>query len=77
MKTPIIPITYEQWKHCITVECGIPLTRDFVEARLAVWRDDTQEEVQRFIKLYGLAHLKSIRQWFEQALAQINAGNPP
>ncbi|NOT85745.1 MAG: TonB-dependent receptor [Methylococcaceae bacterium] len=31
-----IPQTYVAWRHCITVDCGIPLTFDFVNARIAV-----------------------------------------
>jgi hypothetical protein len=26
----MIPRTYAQWRHCITVECGIPLSADFI-----------------------------------------------
>jgi threonine dehydrogenase-like Zn-dependent dehydrogenase len=29
----MIPKTYAQWRHCITVECGIPLSADFIAQR--------------------------------------------
>lgn len=70
MKTPVIPQTYEQWHHCITVECGIPLTRVFAEERLAVWSNPGADERRRFEQLYGSAHLAHVRQWFAQALEQ-------
>jgi hypothetical protein len=36
MKTPVVPQTYGQWRHGITVECGIPMTCAFAEERLAL-----------------------------------------
>lgn len=71
MKTPVIPQTYEQWRHCITVECGIPLTRAFVEDRLAVWANPAADETRRFEQLYGAAHRERVRQWFAQALTKL------
>lgn len=55
MNSPF-PENYEQWKHCITVDCGIPLTPEFVAQRLNVWRNETLEETARFRKLYGDDH---------------------
>jgi len=62
-----IPQSYEQWQHCITVECGLALTPDFIKERLAVWRDDRADETQRFRRLYGDAHWRAVTGWFEQA----------
>ncbi len=67
MTSPMIPLTYEQWHHCITVECGIALTRAFVEERLAALRAPVGEEGRRFAQLYGETHLQRVRAWFEQA----------
>jgi hypothetical protein len=69
--SPVIPETYAQWHHCITVECGIALTRAFADERLAVWRDPTHEETRRFERIYGAAHRERVLQWFERARAQI------
>jgi len=63
----MIPRTYAQWQHCITQECGIPLTADFVAQRLAVWRDSQTQETQHFRRLYGDAHWQAVIGWFEQA----------
>ncbi len=29
-----VPGSYSEWHHCITQECGIVLTKDFIENRL-------------------------------------------
>ena len=70
MKTPVIPQTDEQWRHCITVECGIALTAAFAQERLAVWSNPAADETRRFEQLYGQDHLARVRQWFAQALEQ-------
>ncbi|MEM1175522.1 MAG: hypothetical protein AAGI27_11985 [Pseudomonadota bacterium] len=62
-----IPETYEHWHHCITVECGIPLTTEYIAKRLATWRDESAEETARFRKTYGDAHWRSVISWFERA----------
>jgi len=64
----MIPRTYEQWRHCIEHDCGIRLTTDFVQERLAVYADATHTETKRFTELYGDNHLKNIIQWYTQAL---------
>lgn len=66
MSSPF-PQTYEQWHHCITVECSIPLTTEFVTRRLAVWRDEKSAETARFRRLYGDAHWQAVVAWFERA----------
>ncbi|MEM1402713.1 MAG: hypothetical protein AAGG55_05230 [Pseudomonadota bacterium] len=72
MSSPI-PQNYDEWQHCITVECGIPLTQEFVTQRLAVWRDESLEETRRFKKLYGDAYLQSVVGWFEEAERRLAA----
>ena len=71
MSSPF-PQTYEQWRHCITVECSIPLTMEFVTRRLAVWRDETSAETARFRRLYGDAHWQAVIGWFEHAEHQLS-----
>lgn len=67
MMTSPIPQNYEEWRHCITVECGIPLTAGFITERLAIWRDENSEESRRFSKLYGDQYRLAVIGWFEQA----------
>ncbi|MFT3719735.1 hypothetical protein [Pseudorhodoferax sp.] len=69
----LIPKTYDQWHHCITVECGLALTRTFIAQRLAVWRNAQSEETLRFRRLYGDQHWKSVMAWFEQASLEPDA----
>ena len=63
----MIPRTYAQWRHCITVECGILLSADFIAQRLAVWRNLQLEETLRFRRLYGDAHWQAVQRWLVQA----------
>jgi len=67
MKTPVIPQTYAQWRHCIEVECGIPLEPNFIQARLSVLCDPAHDETRRFASLYGQDHARSVLAWFQQA----------
>jgi len=62
-----VPQTYEQWRHCITVECALALTPAFVKERLGVWRNAKAEETTRFRQRYGDVHWQAVVGWFEQA----------
>lgn len=70
MRSPF-PENYEQWHHCITVDCGIDITPDFVSQRLAVWRNADNQETQRFADLYGDDYLQAVIGWFEKAAAEL------
>jgi len=59
--------TYEDWKYCITVSCGIPLTSDYIEKRIARLRDPSDYHTQQFVKTYGDEHLRRVTGWFEKA----------
>jgi len=59
--------SYEEWKHCITVSCDIPLTPDFVEKRLEALRNSADLHTRKFIDSWGEAHLARVIGWFEQA----------
>ena len=63
--------TYDDWKHCITVLCGIPLTSAYVEDRLAALRDHADHGTQKFIAAWGEAHRERVIGWFEQAEREI------
>jgi hypothetical protein len=63
----MIPQNYEQWRHCITVSCKIPMTRDYVSERLVVWANPDHEESLRFRKLDGQRHYQNVLAWFRQA----------
>lgn len=71
MKYDVVPETYDHWRHCITVECGIPLTSEFVAQRLGVWMDEESEQTVRFRRLYGDAHWLKVIGWFERAKSEL------
>ena len=66
MSSPF-PRTYEEWHHCITVDCDIPLTQAFITERLNVWRNAEAQETKRFVDLYGEPYLSEVIGWFERA----------
>ena len=63
----MIPETYERWRHCITVDCGLELTPTYIDARIAELRDPKAYRTQRFIEHYGEAHRARVISWFERA----------
>lgn len=62
-----LPTNYEEWLHCITVKCGIKLSKSFLESRLTVYLDCENLETKKFIELYGDEHLRCIVMWLTQA----------
>ena len=64
--------TYDDWKHCITVLCRIPLTPDYVEQRLAALRNPDDHGTQKFTATWGEAHLARVTGWFEQAKRELH-----
>lgn len=70
----MIPKTYPQWYQCITKECGIPVTREFISNRLAVFEDPRNQETRRFVSLYGQPHLDNIIRWFKKAGEELSQG---
>ena len=63
----VIPTSYEQWRNCIEVRCGIPLTTEYVAKRLAELQDQKDVKTREFAKLYGANHLQQIIHWFRRA----------
>ena len=67
MMEDVIPRNYEEWKHCITVECGIPLSIEFVEERITALQDIRDFKTKQFLDLYGERYLNQVLVWFSQA----------
>lgn len=61
------PETYERWRRCITVDCGLELTPAFIDSRLAELRDLGAHRTRRFVECYGERHRTSVIAWFERA----------
>ncbi|MBL56487.1 MAG: hypothetical protein CMP61_04785 [Flavobacteriales bacterium] len=62
----MIPQNFQQWHKCITQDCKIQLTKEFVEKRLSVYMDTNHSETIRFRKLYGDHHLSNVINWLQQ-----------
>ena len=60
--------SYEEWKHCIEVKCGIPLTQTFVHNRIEELNDTTNKHTAEFTKLYGEEYKQLILFWFTQSI---------
>ena len=71
MMTSPFPQNFEEWKYCITVECGIPLSASFITQRLSVWRNESHEETRRFRQRFGDNYWRSVIGWFAEAERQL------
>ena len=59
--------TYNEWKHCTTQLCGIPLTSNYIEKRITELSDPNNHHTKKFVESWGEEHLKRVIGWFEQA----------
>lgn len=64
--------TYEDWKHCITEICKVPLTQEFVATRLRELRDIQDYNTKKFIGSWGERHRRRVVAWFEQAETELS-----
>lgn len=67
----LIPLTYAQWRECITIKCRVRLTRAYLEDRIASLADPETNENRGFRRLYGEAHFEAVRRWFQKALDEL------
>ena len=58
---------YEEWKHCITVMCGIPLTSEYIDKRIMELNDLNDFRTTQFVQTWGEPHREQTLKWFEQA----------
>ena len=66
MKSSIIPQNFEEWRHCILVECGLELTSTFIDERISALKNDGDYYTQQFIQSYGKQHYSKVLAWFKQ-----------
>lgn len=67
MKKQLIPETYEQWHHCITVLCKQPLTPEYINTRIKALINLNDCTTQKYVELYGEQQRLKTIQWFEKA----------
>lgn len=70
MHDELFPRHYEAWKYCITEKCGIKLTKEYVEERLAALSNDNSEERKKFIEKFGLDWTNKIVNYFNNARSE-------
>jgi hypothetical protein len=63
----MIPHPYTDWSHCITVDCGIQLTMEYIRERLEELRNPGHSKTIEFTSLYIQQHTENVIRWFEQA----------
>jgi hypothetical protein len=67
----MIPANYAEWRQCIEVSCGLRLTAEFIQERLAALRNPADAYTRAFTSKYGAAYLQQVISWYEQALASV------
>lgn len=75
MKQSLTLNSYEDWRRCITVLCGIPLTSSYIQQRLAALRDPADSTTKRFVAIWGEHHRLRVIHWFEQAQRDVGTSN--
>ncbi len=66
----LFPSDYASWRYCIEVKCGLALTPEFLQARIAILGDPRHEEALRFASLYGGSYREQVLAWFRRAAAE-------
>ena len=67
MTTSVIPQNYEEWRHCIIVECGLELTQDYIDQRITALNDPKDHYTQQFLRKYGAEYHQQVLNWFAMA----------
>lgn len=69
--------TYQDWRHCIEVQCGIPLTADYVAERIRMLSDTTCAQTTKFVTTWGEPHRQRVLEWFRKAASELGAPPKP
>jgi hypothetical protein len=67
--------SYADWRTCIEHYCGIRLTRDFIDTRIAELSDTSHEKTRRFVETWGEPHRQRVLSWFQKARDQFAGPN--
>lgn len=62
-----LPRNFQEWQHCITVDCGLELTPKYISERIAALQNEKDHHTRRFVELYGRPYLEQVLTWFKQA----------
>lgn len=66
----MIPADFDEWKDCIQNRCGIHLTDEYIQKRIAALSNSTDTHTIQFVKFYGRDYTLKVIAWFEQALVK-------
>ena len=66
----LFPSDYASWRYCIEVKCGLALTPEFLQARIAILGDPRHEDALRFARVYGESYREQVLAWFRRAAAE-------
>ena len=67
MDISIVPTTYKDWRHCITVICRQELTMPYIESRINALNSKNDHMTSKFVELYGEQQRIMTLKWFERA----------
>lgn len=67
MKDDIVPDSYEAWRHCIEVDCGLSLDAAYIRQRIAALEDPGDHHTQQFVRRWGEPHRQRVVAWFRRA----------
>lgn len=73
MNAPVVPQTYEDWRYCITILCGLELSAEFIEDRIGALNDPREFETQKFTASWGSAHRERVIEWFQRAGGELRS----
>lgn len=62
-----IPQDYAQWHYCITVNCGLELTPEYIESRIMALENVSDFKTKQYIELYGAQYHQLVLSWFVKA----------
>ncbi len=61
--------SFTQWRDAITGPCGLTLTREYCEQRIAALQDPRAPGTKPFLETYGPEYRDQVVDWFRQALS--------
>lgn len=67
----VVPTNYDEWEHCITMQCRIPLTIEFVRERIEALQNENDFMTSKFIARWGAEHHQRTIGWFLEAQAKL------
>lgn len=67
----LMPQSYDEWHHCITVKCNLKLTLGFINERINALQDVNDFKTRQFVQLYGEQYHQQVVAWFHRAQEKV------